>query len=201
MLTCRKCGAQMSGVDIVCKHCGTPWGKKGKSKLGLFLTIFFIFAISAGILYYTNPSLIMGLFKSGFQNKPLEETPPQDTANLPTPEQNITVPQPEPQPEEPKTEPILPPVFTVASASSSLAPEGVFSYTPDMTLDNKNSTAWLEGSPNNGINEWIQFSNTTEQYVSKMKIFNGYQKNNVTYINNGRLKKIKNEFSDGTSTE
>ena len=28
MLSCKNCGAQMSGIDLVCKKCGTPWGKK-----------------------------------------------------------------------------------------------------------------------------------------------------------------------------
>ena len=42
MLTCKKCGAQMSGIDLVCKECGTPWGKTGKSKAPLFFSLILV---------------------------------------------------------------------------------------------------------------------------------------------------------------
>ena len=42
------------------------------------------------------------------------------------------------------------------------------------------------------------YSSDTTQTVSSITIFNGYLKNNTTYLNNGRIKKFSLEFSDGT---
>ena len=94
---------------------------------------------------------------------------------------------------------IEPPVFTKVTASSSLASQGKFSYTPNKMTDNDSTTAWLEAAKDSGLNEWIQFAADTEQTVSGITIFNGYQKNSNTYTTNGRLKKINISFSDGSN--
>ena len=73
-----------------------------------------------------------------------------------------------------------------------------FSYKPNLTIDGKLETAWLEGAKGNGIGEWILYSSENNQTVSAITIFNGYLKNNTTYLNNGRMKKFSLEFSDGT---
>jgi len=209
MLSCKKCGATMSGVDLVCKKCGTPWGKSGKSKAPIFFSILLVIGISLTVLYVTNRELF-------YQIIPLEKPITSENNDIPnetenniikTPEnleQSANIPETTPQPEvtpEPETVPepeiILPPVFTNVTASSSLKSQGNFSYTPDKMTDNDTTTAWLEAAKDNGINEWVQFSADTEQTVSGITIFNGYQKNSTTYQNNGRLKKINVVFSDG----
>ena len=64
MLSCKKCGAQMSGIDLVCKNCGTPWGKKHKSREGIYFSILLL-TIAAGIAYiYYIPGVKENFFKS-----------------------------------------------------------------------------------------------------------------------------------------
>ncbi|MBE5812398.1 MAG: hypothetical protein E7314_01930 [Clostridiales bacterium] len=197
MLTCKKCGAEMSGIDLVCKECGTPWGKTGKSKAPLFFSLILVCLFSFALLYFTNPELL-GISKpvdnniEQGQNKLNEEQPPV--------EQNPPIEELPPVTPEPPVE-ILPPVFTKAKASSSTKPVGAFTYTADKTTDGDNTTAWLEGAKGHGINEWIEFSADTEQYVNGFVLYNGYQKNEKTYINNGKVSKILITFSDGTTLE
>ncbi len=204
MLTCKKCGAQMSGIDLVCKECGTPWGKTGKSKAPLFFSLILVCLFSFALLYFTNPELL-GLNKET-SDKNIEQE--QNTVNeeqlnkveQPPIEENPPVEEQPPIVEEPPVE-ILPPVFTKAKASSSTKPVGAFTYTADKTLDGDNTTAWLEGAKGDGINEWIEFSSDTEQYVNGFILYNGYQKNEKTYINNGKISKVLVTFSDGTKLE
>lgn len=203
MLTCKKCGAEMSGVDLVCKECGTPWGKSGKSKAPLFFSIILICIFSAVLLYVTNPELFTKDSVNNnsniepTQNNTENETPKVDE----TPIENIKNNEEIPPVVDETPEEILPPVFTITKASSSAKPYKSFSYTPDKTMDKDNSTAWLEGVKGDGINEWIEFSADTEQYVNGFVLYNGYQKNKTTYINNGKVKKILLTFSDDSTLE
>jgi len=204
VLSCKKCGAQMSGIDLVCKECGTPWGKSGKSKAPLFFSLILVCIFSFALLYFTNPELL-GINKEPVENNieneqnkineeqtnKIEQTPIEE--NPPIEEQLPVV-------EEPPVE-ILPPVFTKTKASSSAKPYGSFTYTADKTIDEDNTTAWLEGVKGDGINEWIEFSADTEQYVNGFTLYNGYQKNKTTYINNGKVSKVRVTFSDGTNLE
>ena len=57
MLSCKNCGAQMSGIDLVCKNCGTPWGKKHKSRPGIYFSAL-ILLIVAGIAFYIIEGMI-----------------------------------------------------------------------------------------------------------------------------------------------
>ena len=158
MLSCKKCGSEMSGVDLVCKKCGTPWGKTGKSKSPLFFSLFLVIAFTFIFLYFVNPSLL------GFDKQPIDI---QEEQNNPTTEQPTNdndssiqgTPNIEEKPplvEDPPVE-ILPPNFTSINASSSTKPYSSFSYDPSKTVDNDNTTAWLEGVKGHGINEWIEF--------------------------------------------
>jgi len=211
MLSCKKCGATMSGIDLVCKKCGTPWGKTGKSKAPVYFSILLILFLSLSFLYLTNKELFYKILPIEYLKQNLSSAQNSETAeNIP---ENVQTPQnetpkiteppitelPAPKPEVTEPEVILPPIFTNLVASSSLPSQGKFSYTPNMITDNDTTTAWLEAVKGNGINEWIKFSADTEQTVSGIKLFNGYQKNATTYTNNGRLKQIKIEFSNSTS--
>ena len=207
MLSCKNCGAQMSGIDLVCKSCGTPWGKKHKSRTGIYFSIL-ILVIVGGISYiYFTPGSKDGFMKfynnvfatipNNEENKEQknEDLPPADN-NVPgenevTPpinnEPEVTPPPVEEIPKEPE-----PPVFTWVSASSSLK-----GYGTELTTDGKLETAWLEGVKGNGIGEWLMYSAEADQTVSSITIYNGYLKNDKVYINNGRIKKFSLEFSDG----
>jgi len=202
MLTCKKCGAEMSGIDLVCKECGTPWGKTGKSKAPLFFSLILICIFSFSIIFVTNPGLLGINRKSNYieneqeQNNIIEE--PSNVDQSPT--EDPPIEEHPPAVEEPPVE-ILPPTFTKVIASSSTKPYGSFTYTPDKTIDQDNSTAWLEGVKGHGINEWIEFSADTEQYINGFTLYNGYQKNEKTYINNGKISKLLVTFSDGTNLE
>ncbi|MBQ7668808.1 MAG: discoidin domain-containing protein [Clostridia bacterium] len=66
MLTCKKCGAIMSGTDLVCKKCGTPWGKSGRSKTPILVSLLLIILISLGFLYITNKELFLSIVPVDF---------------------------------------------------------------------------------------------------------------------------------------
>jgi len=211
MLSCKNCGAQMSGTDLTCKKCGTPWGKKHKSRMNIYLSVFVIILAGAFSYIYFNPNIdkthLMDSLSSKFAA--LTQKNPNETENI-TPDESEqtqeppveTPPEEVIEPVEPTPEPIVegntPPAFTWISASSSLASQGKFSYKPELTTDGKMETAWLEGVPGNGIGESILYSAEAEQKVSEIILYNGYLKNNTTFLNNGRLKNISIEFSDGT---
>lgn len=90
------------------------------------------------------------------------------------------------------------PQFSFITASSTLAPEGEFSYQA-YNLKNNDDTCWCEGVNGTGIGEYVMFSSNTLQSVSGISIVNGYAKDNTVYNNNSRVKKLEFEFSDGTT--
>ncbi len=86
------------------------------------------------------------------------------------------------------------------TTSSILTGENILyrTYSGDKVWDKKPQTAWVEGEKGHGLGEWIEFSFFKEQIINGIKIINGYAKNQKTYYNNNRLKKIKISFNDGT---
>ena len=102
-------------------------------------------------------------------------------------EENTTLEEVAPQPIED-----LPPTFSWISASSTLK-----DYPVKNTTDGDLKTTWLEGVKGNGINEWVMYSSEENQKVSSITLYNGYLKNDKVYLNNGRIKKLSIEFSDG----
>jgi len=216
MLSCKNCGAEMSGIDLICKNCGTPWGKKHKSRKGMYISAFILVAvgITSYIVYMPGakekvielyntvlasiPNDEKNINKENASNKEDENTLPiEDDSNIIIENETSTPPPEEleneiiPPDKEAQKEP-NPPVFSWVSASSSLK-----NYEPELTIDGKLETAWLEGVKGNGIGEWLLYSAETDQTVSSITIYNGYLKNDKVYINNGRLKKLSLEFSDG----
>ncbi len=204
MLSCKNCGAQMSGIDLVCKNCGTPWGKKHKSRKGLYFSIFITLMIGiASYIWYVPGAKenFMNLYTSALaaitKNEESEKSSSEEPKESPELSNEIVPPEvTEPKEQTPLTEEppskAEPPVFTWISASSSLK-----DYPPENTTDGKLETAWLEGVKGNGIGEWIMYSAEKEQPVSSITLYNGYLKNDKVYVNNGRIKKIALEFSDG----
>lgn len=84
------------------------------------------------------------------------------------------------------------------TASSQLkSAEGA--YKPELVQDFKNETAWVEGSEGDGIGEWIKLESNYLNFVSRIKILNGYRKSEYLYNVNNVPTKVKIEFSDGTT--
>jgi len=91
------------------------------------------------------------------------------------------------------------PFFNIVSASSELKEVG-YNHETKNVIDNNKTTAWVEGSADDGIGEWIKLENDSTQNISGIKIINGYTKGNDLYYQNNRVSKITLEFSDGSSS-
>lgn len=91
--------------------------------------------------------------------------------------------------------------FDTISASSVLTPGRVYSYDAKFAADADFTTAWIEGVKGNGVDEWLLFEAGTPQTVSGLSISNGLTQTAEYYDQNNRVKKVKIEFSDGTSIE
>ena len=76
----------------------------------------------------------------------------------------------------------------VASASSSLPPEGGFSYGPELVLDGRTDTAWNEGAAGYGQYEWIQVSTNDGSVipVTGLQVLSGYHKSQAVFDANGK---------------
>ena len=72
-------------------------------------------------------------------------------------------------------------------------------YLPRNATEQNNDTVWAEGVSGNGVGEWILIEFTESVQLSGMYIKNGYWKTTERLTQNGRLKKILVEFSDGGS--
>lgn len=86
------------------------------------------------------------------------------------------------------------------TASSFLPDKMGLKYSPDMTVDNMQDTAWNEGTDGDGIGEWIEFSSKKKQYITGINILNGYCKSETLYYENHRPKTIEIKF-DGMSVD
>lgn len=64
------------------------------------------------------------------------------------------------------------------------------SYSVKNLFDGKRSTAWVEGTEGMGEGEFIELE-IENFYLSTLGIINGYTKSKETYLNNGRVKKMK----------
>jgi hypothetical protein len=84
------------------------------------------------------------------------------------------------------------------TASSTLEPSKK-RYLPTYVTDDNYSTSWVEGKKGDGIGEWIKLESNELKEVFEICIANGYQETDRLYLANNRLKKIKIEFSDGSS--
>ncbi|MFK7920998.1 MAG: hypothetical protein AB8H47_03530, partial [Bacteroidia bacterium] len=77
-------------------------------------------------------------------------------------------------------------------ASSSLASNTPYKYAPANAHDLNILTGWVEGAEGNGIGEYLEYRfmpNTPR--ITSFEIFNGYQKNNILWHKNGRVKQFK----------
>lgn len=83
-----------------------------------------------------------------------------------------------------------------ASASSVLPSSRVAAYGPGMVLDGDGATPWVEGVPGYGIGEWIELELGRTRRVTRIEIFNGYDKG-ARFRENGRVRTLTAHFSNG----
>ena len=69
-------------------------------------------------------------------------------------------------------------------------------YYPYYCIDRDNMTAWVEGDSSDGIGEWIEFDLDTEYEINRIDIINGYDKSDLVFKLNNRVKKMDIQFSD-----
>lgn len=72
------------------------------------------------------------------------------------------------------------------AVSSTLPPQGNSQYDIGRINDDDPMTAWVEGSPGDGVGEWFEF-----KAVGVNSIHNGYQASPQTWKNNARIKTFK----------
>lgn len=77
-------------------------------------------------------------------------------------------------------------------ASSTLAPQGKYSYGIDKMSDSDPMTAWVEGKKGYGIGEWFEVE---AQNINS--IYNGYQFSSSIWLSNSRVKRFK-VYYDGS---
>ncbi len=82
-------------------------------------------------------------------------------------------------------------------ASSVLASQGKNSYRARNLLDDKRSTAWVEGKKGDGIGEWILIDFGEPTRPGSIELRNGYTKNDDIYGKNSRVREVQIVTSAG----
>lgn len=87
--------------------------------------------------------------------------------------------------------------------SSSLAPVGKISFSANKAHDFDITTAWVEGKPDNGIGEYLEYAidmtadNASKKLgITQIILANGYKKSKETWQENARVKKLKMFVND-----
>lgn len=81
-------------------------------------------------------------------------------------------------------------------ASSSLKPQGKYTYKGECAHDFSLRTPWCEGVEGNGIGESLTYKfDTNFARITQVKIANGFVLNSGTYYNNARAKKIRLDYN------
>jgi len=81
-------------------------------------------------------------------------------------------------------------------ASSTLKP--IEAYNTDFLFDSRIDFGWSEGKKGSGINESISFMFDKDVTITKLKIWNGYQRSEKHFKANGRIEKFS--FGDDKKT-
>jgi hypothetical protein len=87
-------------------------------------------------------------------------------------------------------------------ASSTLEPQGKFSYYPSNAKDGSRHNAWIEGAAGYGIGEYIKFTSSFKHVSGKnidlvgLCIVNGYADNIDKWKKNSRVKKLQMYFNN-----
>jgi hypothetical protein len=81
-------------------------------------------------------------------------------------------------------------------ASSTLAPQGAYNYKTENLSDDNPTTAWVEGSPDQGEGQYIELTNFFPMGDGTVSILNGLQFSKTIWESNSRVKIFK--VSSGT---
>ena len=71
-------------------------------------------------------------------------------------------------------------------------------YHVNEIIDKDPKTAWVEGKPDDGIGEWVEFTFKPRIMLESISIINGYTRSETLYQANNRVKKMRISFDDGT---
>ena len=92
-------------------------------------------------------------------------------------------------------------ISNVTASSWLEEPEYEISHYPQLVTENRTETAWVEGTPGNGIGESITLHLNDKYTISGFEIMAGYWKSDSLYEKNSRPKELHVSFSDGTEYE
>jgi len=70
-------------------------------------------------------------------------------------------------------------------------------YAPKNVFDGKKTTAWFEGSPGDGIGEWMKITFSESKKMKKIGLIAGYPKTAKLFKQNNRIKAATLIFSNG----
>jgi len=90
------------------------------------------------------------------------------------------------------------------NASSELKENYGINYSPNNAHDFNKNTAWIEGKPDFGIGEFIEYCFDFREMkgyegglgINRISLANGYKKNKQTWENNSRIKQLKVYLND-----
>jgi hypothetical protein len=82
-----------------------------------------------------------------------------------------------------------------ARASSELPPSGDVTYVAANVLDGNAESAWSEGASGDGTGEWIELVLTHPAEVSRLVVWNGYQKDRH-FDDNARVARVRIELGE-----
>lgn len=91
------------------------------------------------------------------------------------------------------------PVFTRANCSSIRNTDSeAGQYSVGAVIDGDLQTKWAPQNANRGLGEWIEIIADEPQYVTGIRIANGYPRDQITWERNNRVKECTISFGDGT---
>lgn len=95
-----------------------------------------------------------------------------------------------------------PPVFTSYTASSFYHKDENNKCIVEDAFDGDTQTCWQDGVDGYGVGEWLKASAATEQLVSSITIYNGYQKKNNSnlYDKNSRVRGVTIYWNGGSQS-
>ena len=210
---CESCGARLPDDSQFCTVCGAPTGgapvpasppRKRRVWPAVLITVSLL-VIAAAVTVTAIKLTSDGSEKTEEKTEEAAtadgEEPPAEEETEPS--ERTGEPEKTEEPEEAREDEVHAlPVFSSVSASDTLIEEG-YDHSPKLAVDGYTDTAWAVSG---GEGEWIMLSASGDQYVSGLKILNGYNKFNAKtgkwqYYPNSRPKRITVSFSDGSSVE
>eukprot|EP00792_Barthelona_sp_PAP020_P002320 TRINITY_DN13790_c0_g1_i1.p1 TRINITY_DN13790_c0_g1~~TRINITY_DN13790_c0_g1_i1.p1 ORF type:complete len:257 (+),score=61.31 TRINITY_DN13790_c0_g1_i1:46-771(+) len=83
--------------------------------------------------------------------------------------------------------------------ASSVLTTRAGNYQPANVIDGNLETAWSEGIKEYGEDEWIEIRSRVPYLISSITIYNGYQKSEEDYNENGRAEEVDITFGEADS--